>query len=306
VAATLLLPGALQSVRSQPLGPPRYRQRPVLSWNWLPVQSSMTTAYCRILVLGSHFAVGPILGLVVFRSRHRPELRKPLVRCLSSGSAFLQSLTRLILADASASAPLLGSASLQHMQDSRVHGSRACHTRYGPPSGFDYPPDGLPPSNPGRPCFMPTALVGFVTPFGAFPSRKVLEVCSPPSEPACRWPTVTSKPVETGWPVRPTSTSGLPPFRESLAEPQRVPPRLGRMLPWACPLLGPATDRLEPDSHPASSRALGVTVVALTTATLHLRVSISDRLVRSRTPGKPDTRDQTTLLGFLRHASPDR
>jgi len=186
----LLPPGALQSIRNQPLGPPRYRPRPILSWNWLPVQSVMTTAYSRVLVLCSHFAVGPFLGLVVFRSRHRPKLRKPLARCLSSGCAFLQSLTRLILAEAEPRHLSWALRSLQHVQDSRVHDSRACHTRYGPPSGFDYPPDGLPPSNPGRPCFVPTALVGFVTPFGAFSSRKVPEVRWPLSEPACRWSTL--------------------------------------------------------------------------------------------------------------------
>jgi len=32
--------------------------------------------------------------------------------------------------------------------------------RCGPPSGFDYPLGGLHPAEPGRPCFMPTALLG--------------------------------------------------------------------------------------------------------------------------------------------------
>jgi len=45
--------------------------------------------------------------------------------------------------------------------------SRACLTRSGPPSGFGYPPDGFRPPDPGRPCFVPTALLGFVTPFEA-------------------------------------------------------------------------------------------------------------------------------------------
>jgi hypothetical protein len=35
-------------------------------------------------------------------------------------------------------------------------------TRYGPPSGFGYPRDGLLPSRPGRACLIPTALVGFI------------------------------------------------------------------------------------------------------------------------------------------------
>jgi hypothetical protein len=33
--------------------------------------------------------------------------------------------------------------------------------RYGPSSGFGYPPDGLRPSNPRRFCFAPAALLGF-------------------------------------------------------------------------------------------------------------------------------------------------
>jgi hypothetical protein len=63
---------------------------------------------------------------------------------------------------------------------------RACLTRFGPPSGFGYPLDGFRPSEPGRPCFMPTALLGSLTPFEAFSSRKVPEAITPPGEPACR------------------------------------------------------------------------------------------------------------------------
>jgi hypothetical protein len=55
----------------------------------------------------------------------------------------------------------MGFDSLQHMQGTKVHLTRACLTRYVPPPGFDYPLGGLRPSNPGRPCFMPAALVGF-------------------------------------------------------------------------------------------------------------------------------------------------
>jgi len=51
--------------------------------------------------------------------------------------------------------------SLQHMQESKVHFSRALPARYVPPSGFDYPHDGFRPSNPGRLCFAPAAPVGF-------------------------------------------------------------------------------------------------------------------------------------------------
>jgi hypothetical protein len=78
------------------------------------------------------------------------------------------------------------------------------------------------------------------------------------------------------------------------------------LLPWASPFLGLPTGRLEPDFRPASSHALGIAAVALTTAILHLRVSISDRLTRSylaRT--RPRGQDRTALLRFVRHANPD-
>jgi hypothetical protein len=56
---------------------------------------------------------------------------------------------------------LLGFASLQHIQGSGVHLPRVCLARYVPPSGFRYPLDGLLPPGPRRPCFVPTALLGF-------------------------------------------------------------------------------------------------------------------------------------------------
>jgi hypothetical protein len=54
----------------------------------------------QLLVLYSHFAVGPFPGLVVFRRRPCREPRKRPRQRLSSGSAFLQSLARLTLAEA--------------------------------------------------------------------------------------------------------------------------------------------------------------------------------------------------------------
>jgi hypothetical protein len=47
------------------------------------------------------------------------------------------------------------------MKDSKVHVSRALPARFVPPSGFDYPLDGLLPSDPRRFCFTPAALMGF-------------------------------------------------------------------------------------------------------------------------------------------------
>jgi len=57
--------------------------------------------------------------------------------------------------------PLMGFASLQHLQDPKVHSPRALPARYVPPSGFGYPLDGLLPSDPGRSCFVPAAPMGF-------------------------------------------------------------------------------------------------------------------------------------------------
>jgi hypothetical protein len=59
------------------------------------------------------------------------------------------------------SAPLLGFCSLQHIEDPKVHSTRALPARYVPPSGFGHPLDGFLPSNPCRFCFTPTALLGF-------------------------------------------------------------------------------------------------------------------------------------------------
>lgn len=55
----------------------------------------------------------------------------------------------------------MGYVSLQHIQDSMIHLTRALPTRYVPSSRFGYLPDGLLPSNPGRFCFAPAALLGF-------------------------------------------------------------------------------------------------------------------------------------------------
>jgi hypothetical protein len=55
----------------------------------------------------------------------------------------------------------MGFRSLQHLQDPKVHLPRAFRAHFVPPSGFEYPLGGFLPSNPSRPCFMPTALMGF-------------------------------------------------------------------------------------------------------------------------------------------------
>jgi hypothetical protein len=57
--------------------------------------------------------------------------------------------------------PLMGFASLQHIQGTKVHLPRALPARFVPPPGFGYPLDGFLPSYPRRSCFIPTALLGF-------------------------------------------------------------------------------------------------------------------------------------------------
>jgi hypothetical protein len=148
----------------------------------------------------------------VSRLRNRSHYSE---RRLSSGSAFLQSLTRTRLVDAAPegvapSTPLMSFRSLQHSPATRIHLTRACHTRYGPPPGFGYPPDGLRPSTPGWPCFVPAALLGFLTPFEAFPSRKVPETVTPRGAPACRFARrFTGSTRGRIRPVRPAAASGL-------------------------------------------------------------------------------------------------
>jgi hypothetical protein len=48
---------------------------------------------------------------------------------------------------------------------------RPCLARFVPPSGFGDPLDGLLPSRPGRACFIPTALVGFIPSERSPPAR---------------------------------------------------------------------------------------------------------------------------------------
>jgi hypothetical protein len=101
--------------------------------------------------------------------------------------------------------------------------TRVCLTRFGPPSGFGCPLDGFRPSEPGRPCFMPTALLGFLTPFGAFSSRKVPEAITPPGGPACRQPVVTPSGEPSSRTDRPR-LPGLDPFGSPSLRPALLTP----------------------------------------------------------------------------------
>jgi len=104
--------------------------------------------------------------------------------------------------------------SLQHMQDSAIHFSRAFQARYGPRSGFDYPLGGFRPPNPGRLCFTPAALVGFAL-------RSVLlrrgHRAFPPGGTHLPFFPVGKHSARSGGPARRAAASGVCPAPESLA-----------------------------------------------------------------------------------------
>lgn len=82
---------------------------------------------------------------------------------LSAGSAFRQSLAQRVLVSqpqpTNLSPGLLVPSAHARLGSPLRRGH--CRTRCGPPSGFDYPLGGFRLPRPGRPCFMPTALLGF-------------------------------------------------------------------------------------------------------------------------------------------------
>jgi hypothetical protein len=96
-------------------------------------------------------------------------------------------------------------------QDRRSTWPRVSPTRYVPPSGFGYPPDGLLPSVPGRFCFAPAALLGFTLRSLTFPqvSRR-FRLKGPTYRPTCR----CSHRRSVG-PARQVSVPGLCPCRRS-------------------------------------------------------------------------------------------
>jgi len=119
--------------------------------------------------------------------------------------------------------------------------SRAMQTaRYGPPSGFDYPLDGLLPRTPGRFCFAPAALLGFALRRfhlpGSIPGLSTVN--NPPtvgwpffSAPKCRlgptslgfWVHASRKCLATVRWFKPTITGaslGIRPSRASLRRPR--------------------------------------------------------------------------------------
>lgn len=104
--------------------------------------------------------------------------------------------------------------SLQHLQDSAIHSSRAFQARYGPRSGFDYPRRGFRPPNPGRLCFTPAALVGFA--LRSVLLRRGHRSVSARLHPLAVCP-VSKRPARSGGPARRAAASGVRPASESLA-----------------------------------------------------------------------------------------
>jgi hypothetical protein len=305
----LLCLGALQSTRYQPLEPMRYRARLILSWNSLPVQSVLPTAYRGVLVRRSPLRRWAYPRPCGFSQPTSQGLLSRSQQYLSSGSAFLQSLTRLILAnptrEASGTATLMSFGSLQHITVSRVHIVRVRRARFVPSSGFGYPRDGFRPSKPRRPCFMPTALVGFLTPFGAFPSRKVPETITSLGEPACRWSTVTPSGEPAGRTDRPR-LPGFDPFGSPLHDPLRLTARRAGCSPGLSPFQGNPPTALIAPPRDLLSRAWrrGRSADHRDPAPQSINRRPAGPILPART--NPHAQDRTALLRFLRHADPAR
>jgi len=150
-------------------------------------------------------------------------------------------------------APLLDFCSLQHIKVRKSTHRGVSKSRYVPPSGFDYPLDGLLLPSPRRPCFMPTALLGFhpseFSPLERYPPRfragcahmPFLRAVPPAPE---RWPV----PLDRGSWV--STLSRVPCDRYVFSTPIR------RILPWASPLPGPSHGSLAEIPLGLLSRAL--------------------------------------------------
>jgi hypothetical protein len=99
-------------------------------------------------------------------------------------------------------------------QESRINFTRALPARYVPPSGFDYPLDGLRPSSPCRFYLTPAALMGFhpseLPPRGRYSER------FRPEAPTYHFARRYTRRRSAG-PARRAAVPGVCPFRESLA-----------------------------------------------------------------------------------------
>jgi hypothetical protein len=150
---------ALQSIRFRCLAADVSAERHPLgvsySFRVLPVEVP------PVSVRRSRYAVSHFLGFAVFPRRARGKQLSSRTD-LSSSFALRQSITQRTLV--SRPEPVDSSRRLRlpsAHEGSEIHLPQAYHTCYVPPSGFDYPLDGLRPPSPCRFCFTPAALMGF-------------------------------------------------------------------------------------------------------------------------------------------------
>ena len=152
---------ALQSL--QPRWSPCERRRSHNALReWLPVQSSAPPTYRGHCFRDPASPLAPCLGRAVFRRRIATSTVKRSQHPLS-GFRLPQSLAQRVLVSRpqpTNHSPGLSLPSAHARLGSPLRrGSRT--SRCGPPAGFGYPLGGFRLPRPGRPCFVPTALLGF-------------------------------------------------------------------------------------------------------------------------------------------------
>jgi hypothetical protein len=176
-------------------------------------------------------------------------------------------------------------------QATRVHLTRVLPARYVPPSGFDYPLDGLLPSGPCRLCFTPTALLGFA--LRSMTSPEVPERCRADA-PTYRFDPRYDRHRSTN-PARGTAVPGLSPPGEPL------PPRpvFSESTRGSSPGLFPSKAIGRPPGpgfHRDSSHALGddgINQIACATESQSAVAWPDPSMTRGQRV------DRTALLGFL-------
>jgi len=197
-------------------------------------------------------------------------------------------------------APLLDSCSLQHIRVRKFTSRGVSRSRYVPPSGFGYPLDGLLLPIPRRPCFVPTALVGFrpseSSPLRRYPTRFRTGWTHMPFFRAVS-PTPKRRPFPLDRGSWALTLPRVPCARPVFSTPQR------RILPWASPLSGLSCDSLDRD--PSRSPLTRFLATPAGMPDRRPRVSIGPRLASSAPAGKPPGLDETTLLGFPHRSVPD-
>jgi len=174
-------------------------------------------------------------------------------------------------------------------------------SRYVPPSGFGYPPDGLLLPSPCRPCFMPTALLGFA--LRSFPLSQGPRNVSARVNPPAVSPDGTALTGARTRPVEPRLL-GFGPFRESLAGRRVISAPASRMLPWVFSLPGPFRENLERDSARSPLTRFAESLPKEKPGR-RPRVSIGSRLTSVVFAGRPATTIEVTLLGFSHLSAPE-